>query len=89
MVKCLDPNQPHIRDALNQIVTVNFAELVKMYPNVAFHHGLQRLAVGTIEGTIVVYDLRTGTKVQVMEVRRPSAGSCDLRHMKLNTIYDQ
>ncbi|KAJ3043809.1 hypothetical protein HDV00_004217 [Rhizophlyctis rosea] len=67
MVKCLDPNLPHMRDALQQIVTVNFAELVKMYPNVAFHHGLQRLSVGTVEGVIVVYDLRTATKVQVME----------------------
>ncbi|KAJ3270411.1 hypothetical protein HK104_004935 [Borealophlyctis nickersoniae] len=67
MVKCLDPNLPQIRDSLQQIVTVNFAELVKMYPNVAFHHGLQRLAVGTVESVCVVWDLRTATKVQVLE----------------------
>ncbi|RKO84060.1 hypothetical protein BDK51DRAFT_4096, partial [Blyttiomyces helicus] len=67
MVKCLDPNVPQIRDALQQIVTVNFAEMVRTFPNVAFHHGSQRLAVGAVEGAVVVYDLRTATRVQVLE----------------------
>ncbi|KAI9092699.1 hypothetical protein DFS34DRAFT_287308 [Phlyctochytrium arcticum] len=67
IVKCLDPNQPQIRDALQQIVTVNFAELVKTYSNVAFHHASQRLGVGTTEGIAVVYDVRIAAKVQVLE----------------------
>ncbi|KAI8824039.1 uncharacterized protein EV422DRAFT_564745 [Fimicolochytrium jonesii] len=67
IVKCLDPNQPHIRDALQHIVTVIFAELVKRFPNVAFHHTSQRLAVGTMEGVGVVYDVRIAAKVQIME----------------------
>ncbi|TPX62514.1 hypothetical protein PhCBS80983_g00232 [Powellomyces hirtus] len=67
IVKCLDPNLPHLRDALQGIVTVNFAELVKRYPNVAFHHASQRLAVGTMEGVGNVYDVRIAAKVQIME----------------------
>ncbi|KND01153.1 uncharacterized protein SPPG_04244 [Spizellomyces punctatus DAOM BR117] len=67
IVKCLDPNQPQIRDSLQQIVTVNFAELVKTYPNVAFHHASQRLAVGTMEGIAIVYDVRIAARVQIME----------------------
>ncbi|KAJ3022996.1 hypothetical protein HKX48_004619 [Thoreauomyces humboldtii] len=67
IVKCLDPNLPQIRDALQHIVTVNFAELVKRYPSVAFHHASQRLAVGTADGLGVVYDVRIAARVQVME----------------------
>ncbi|KAJ3141085.1 WD repeat-containing protein 7 [Geranomyces variabilis] len=67
IVKCLDPNLPHIRDALQPIVTVNFAELVKRFPNVAFHHASQRLAVGTMDGVGVVYDVRIAARVQIME----------------------
>lgn len=68
-MKCLDPNQPQIRDSLQQIVTINFAELVKTYPNVAFHHASQKLAVGTVEGTGIVYDVRIAARVQMLEVR--------------------
>ncbi|KAJ3159142.1 hypothetical protein HDU86_002044 [Geranomyces michiganensis] len=67
IVKCLDPNLPHIRDALQPIVTVNIAELVKRFPNVAFHHASQRLAVGTMDGVGVVYDVRIAARVQIME----------------------
>ncbi|KAI9204248.1 uncharacterized protein BJ171DRAFT_506741 [Polychytrium aggregatum] len=67
MVKSLDPNQPVMRDALQPIVTFNFAELVRTYPNVSFHAGTQRLAVGTTEGVSVVYDFKTATKVQILE----------------------
>ncbi len=68
MVKMLDPNHPSIRESLQNIVTINFAELVKSYPMVAFHSGTQRLAVGTNDGTAVIYDLRTATKLNILEV---------------------
>ncbi|KAJ3010098.1 UNVERIFIED_CONTAM: hypothetical protein HDU68_002329, partial [Siphonaria sp. JEL0065] len=67
MVKALDPNVPGMREAVQTIVTSNFAELVKNFPNVAFHHGSQKLAVGTMDGLTVVYDLKTATKGQVLE----------------------
>lgn len=66
-MKVLDPNTPEVRDSLLPIVTVNFAELVRSYPNVHFHAQSQRLAVGTMEGLVFIYDLRTATKVSVLE----------------------
>ncbi|KAH6566901.1 hypothetical protein BASA50_002582 [Batrachochytrium salamandrivorans] len=67
MVKTLDPNTPHLREALQQIVTVNFAELVRTYPSVAFHASTQRLAVGgSADGFVIVHDLRTATKAYVL-----------------------
>jgi hypothetical protein len=56
MVKTLDPNAPELRDSILPIVTVNFAESVRTYPNVAFHGATQRLAVGTNEGAVLIYD---------------------------------
>jgi WD40 repeat protein len=34
---------------------------------VAFHHKKQKIAVGTTEGTIVIYDLRTASRFKVFE----------------------
>ncbi|KAJ3239674.1 hypothetical protein HDU78_002718 [Chytriomyces hyalinus] len=67
MVKSLDPNVPGMREAVQTVVTSNFAELVKTFPNVSFHHGSQKLAVGTMEGVTIVYDLKTATKGYVFE----------------------
>ena len=33
--------------------------MVKIYPMMAFHNDTQKLAVGSFDGSIVVYDLRT------------------------------
>lgn len=68
MVKTIDPNTPELRESLLPIVTINFAELVRSYPNVAFHGASQRLSVGTQEGITIIYDLRTATKVSILEV---------------------
>ena len=68
MVKMLDPNMPTVRESLQNIVTINFAELVKALPMVAFHPASQRLALGTADGTSVIYDLRTATKMHILEV---------------------
>ncbi|KAI9340413.1 hypothetical protein DFJ73DRAFT_845096 [Zopfochytrium polystomum] len=69
MVKSLDPNVPTMREVLQPIITANFAELVKMYPSVSFHHGSQKLAVGTPEGVTIVYDLKTATRVHILEAK--------------------
>jgi hypothetical protein len=76
MVKQLDPNHPSIRESLQNIVTINFAELVKIFPTVSFHAPTQRLAVGTLDGTSIVYDLRTATKLNVLEVNYFYLGPC-------------
>jgi WD40 repeat protein len=36
----------------------------------------QRLAVGTGEGTIVMYDLKTATRLYVLECHRPGLDAC-------------
>ncbi|KAL5036344.1 hypothetical protein BDV3_005042 [Batrachochytrium dendrobatidis] len=67
MVKTLDPNTPNMREALQQLVTVNFAELVRTYPSVSFHAGTQRLAVGgSSDGFVIVHDLRTATRAFIL-----------------------
>lgn len=68
MVRALDPNAPEARAALLPLATVNFAELVRNYPNVAFHSTSQRLAVGTMEGIVVIYDLRIAARILILEV---------------------
>ncbi|KAJ3129771.1 hypothetical protein HK098_000140 [Nowakowskiella sp. JEL0407] len=67
MVKTLDPNQATQRETLQQPVTLNLIELVKTYPSITFHSESQRLGVGTNEGFGVLYDLRTATKIQILE----------------------
>jgi WD40 repeat protein len=67
MVKMLDPNNPSVRETLQNIVTINFADLVKSFPMVAFHTASQRFAVGTNNGQSIIYDLRTATKQNILE----------------------
>ena len=38
-----------------------------MFPMVAFHHESQRLAVGTHDGPIAIYDVRTSAKWKILE----------------------
>mmetsp|Transcript_27528 Transcript_27528/g.37377 ORF Transcript_27528/g.37377 Transcript_27528/m.37377 type:complete len:111 (-) Transcript_27528:265-597(-) len=38
-----------------------------MFPMVAFHHDSQRLAVGTHDGPIGIYDVRTSAKWKILE----------------------
>ncbi|KAG5462661.1 MAG: hypothetical protein BJ554DRAFT_4178 [Olpidium bornovanus] len=66
-VKALDPNVHQMRQAILKTATATLHDLVKFYPPVAFHGGAQRLAVGTMEGATVLYDLRTATRWHVIE----------------------
>ena len=51
-----------------QSVTLSLHDLVKKFPNIAFHGNSQRIAIGSIEGLILIYDLKTGTRWQILEV---------------------
>ncbi|KAL7749630.1 hypothetical protein RI367_004856 [Sorochytrium milnesiophthora] len=66
-VKVLDPSMPGTRESIIQPTTALLYELVKRYPFVAFHGGTQRLAIGTLEGSTILYDLKTATRWQVLE----------------------
>jgi len=67
VVKSLDPNVPNMRENMIQSVTLSLHDLVKKFPNIAFHGNSQRIAIGSIEGLILIYDLKTGTRWQILE----------------------
>ncbi|GES77357.1 WD40 repeat-like protein [Rhizophagus clarus] len=67
VVKSLDPNIPKMRDTVLQTTTSVLHDLVKTFPSVTFHGGLQKLAVGTLEGASIIYDLRTATRLHILE----------------------
>ncbi|KAL5632661.1 hypothetical protein ACGC1H_005568 [Rhizoctonia solani] len=67
VVKSLDPNVTAARDAIVDAATEILAEVVRIYPSVDFHTSTQKLAVGTPEGAVIVYDLKTATRLYVLE----------------------
>ena len=67
VVLSLDPTVSSLRQTVHQAATVILNELVRTYPFIAFHHRSQRLAVGTQEGSTILYDLKTATRLYVLE----------------------
>ncbi|GAA5986281.1 hypothetical protein JCM11641_004880 [Rhodosporidiobolus odoratus] len=67
VVKSLDPMVSTLRETVHQAATVILNELVRTYPSIDFHGKSQRLAVGTQEGAAIVFDLRTATRLYVLE----------------------
>lgn len=65
--RCLDPNDLSLRKNSHKYISVILSNLVKMFPMVAFHSTTQRLAVGTHEGPIGIYDVRTSAKIEIFE----------------------
>ncbi|OQS02522.1 hypothetical protein THRCLA_05106 [Thraustotheca clavata] len=64
---CLDPTKPDRRKKCLAMSTKCLHDLVKRFPMVDFHKTTQRLAVGTMEGVVLLFDLRTATKWRVLE----------------------
>lgn len=56
---------------------VEFAKVtvVQKYPMVSFHQESQRLAVGTNENVIIIYDLKTATRWHVLEGHKNSVSA--------------
>jgi len=50
-----------------QASTLALRELVKRYAMAAFHQTTQRLAIGTVAGIVILYDLRTATKWRILQ----------------------
>ncbi|KAG0371101.1 hypothetical protein BGZ54_000045 [Gamsiella multidivaricata] len=67
IVKSLDPVVPQVRDLSLPVATSVMMDLVQSFPQLDFHIGSQKLAVGTPEGAIIVYDLQTATRWQILE----------------------
>ncbi|KDO17227.1 hypothetical protein SPRG_17359 [Saprolegnia parasitica CBS 223.65] len=64
---CLDPTKPDRRKKCLAMSTKCLHDLVKRFPMVDFHKTTQRLAIGTMEGVVLLYDLRTATKWRVLD----------------------
>eukprot|EP00917_Polyrhabdina_sp_WS-2016_P008357 GHVP01018701.1.p1 GENE.GHVP01018701.1~~GHVP01018701.1.p1 ORF type:complete len:535 (-),score=81.87 GHVP01018701.1:1207-2811(-) len=63
----LNPSDPARRIASHDTATTALFLLVRHLSFVGFHQESQRLAVGTSEGIIIAYDLRTATRWRVLE----------------------
>jgi len=48
----------------------------RSFPTIDFHMASQRLAVGTGEGAIVMYDLKTATRLYVLECHKKALAAC-------------
>ncbi|KAH7099446.1 hypothetical protein BKA62DRAFT_750558 [Auriculariales sp. MPI-PUGE-AT-0066] len=67
VVKSLDPNNSTDRDAVQDAATEILGQVVKTFPTIDFHGTSQRLAVGTTEGAVIMYDLKTATRLYVLD----------------------
>ncbi|CAA7261526.1 unnamed protein product [Cyclocybe aegerita] len=67
VVKSLDPNSTSNRELVLDTATEIIGFVVKNFPSVDFHMSSQRLAVGTNEGAVVMYDLKTAIRLYVLE----------------------
>ncbi|KAJ3733629.1 hypothetical protein DFJ43DRAFT_1117017 [Lentinula guzmanii] len=76
VVKSLDPNSTSNRDAVLDTATEILDHVVKTFPTVDFHMPSQRLAVGTSEGAMVMYDLKTAIRLYVLEGHKKRISAC-------------
>ncbi|ETV94077.1 hypothetical protein, variant [Aphanomyces invadans] len=79
VLSCLDPTKPDRRKKCLVMSTKCLHDLVKRFPMVDFHKATQRLAVGTMDGVILLYDLRMATKWRVLEGHTSSIGAVSFR----------
>lgn len=79
ILRCLEPSDPAMRRALLGDATTVLFELVRVYPMISFNQGGQKIAVGCLNGAIIVYDLRTATKWKILE---PSP--CEIQYHSSN-----
>ncbi|KAJ7626280.1 hypothetical protein DFH06DRAFT_737359 [Mycena polygramma] len=76
VVKSLDPNSNANREAVLDTATEILGHVVKTFPTVDFYMATQRLAVGTSEGAIVMYDLKTAIRLYVLEGHKKPISAC-------------
>jgi WD repeat-containing protein 7 len=67
VVRSLDPHVPLLREVSLKPATTLVHDLVMRYPMVSFDQEEQRLAVGTKDGPIFIYDLNSATRWHVLE----------------------
>ncbi|KYQ94366.1 WD40 repeat-containing protein [Tieghemostelium lacteum] len=72
IIKSLDPHTPNLKEQCLRQTTVVLHLMVVKYPMVSFHSETQRLALGTLDGFIVIYDLKTATRWHRIEAHEHS-----------------
>jgi hypothetical protein len=75
VVRSLDPHVPLLREVSLKPATSLVHDLVMRYPMVSFDQEEQRLAVGTKEGVIFIYDLNSATRWHVLEGHKSGIAS--------------
>lgn len=75
IVKALNPHIPGLRDATLTNGTGLLNLMVSLYPMIAIELNEQRLAVGTRDGLVHVYDLSSATRVHTLTCHAPHAVS--------------
>ncbi|ORX37934.1 hypothetical protein BD324DRAFT_623874 [Kockovaella imperatae] len=75
IVKSLDPNISKMREEVREAATVILNELVLAYTTIDFHSATQRLAVGTHEGAVIMYDLKSASRLYVLEAHQAPTSS--------------
>ncbi|GLD99815.1 hypothetical protein PINS_up008543 [Pythium insidiosum] len=76
---CLDPTKPERRKRCLELSTRCLHHLVRRFPMVDFHKETQRLALGTMEAVILIYDLRTATKWRVLDGHTSAVSAVSFR----------
>ncbi|GAM26255.1 hypothetical protein SAMD00019534_094300 [Acytostelium subglobosum LB1] len=61
ILKSLDQHMPAIREACLRHTTSVLHLMVQRYPMMSYHNESQRLLLGTMDGAIVMYDLKSAT----------------------------
>ena len=67
VLPCLDPMDYRVRKASVEPVTEIFKNLNKFYPMTAFHQNRQKFAIGSTQGQVIIYDVRSGTKWRILD----------------------
>lgn len=67
LIRLLDPNIPNIRYRLLPHFAALLPHLLSLSPWWAWHNPSQRLACGSPDGPIIILDLRSGSRFQVLE----------------------
>jgi len=73
-VKSLDPSSSGDRDAVIDAATE--IQDIASFPSVDFHMASQRLCVGTSEGAVIMYDLKTATRLYVLDGHKKRLDAC-------------
>lgn len=66
LLKALDPRDPNRTQALKE-VSATLRVVLKNFPMTAYHKATNRLAVGLVDNTIVLFDLTTSSRLRVFK----------------------